>query len=106
MGASKISRDITEQIRIRAELAEEKERLRVTLSSIGDGVITTDHAGQVLYLNPIADQLTGWGTSEAAGKPLEQVFKIINEDSRQTVENPATKVLREDCRARKPHAPH
>jgi PAS domain S-box-containing protein len=106
VGASKISRDITEQIRIRAELAEEKERLRVTLSSIGDGVITTDHAGQVLYLNPIAEQLTGWGTSEAAGKPLEQVFKIINEDSRQTVENPATKVLREDCRARKPHAPH
>ena len=95
VGASKISRDITEQIRIRAELAEEKERLRVTLSSIGDGVITTGHAGQVLYLNPIAEQLTGWGTSEAAGKPLEQVFKIINEDSRQTVENPATKVLRE-----------
>lgn len=95
VGASKVARDITEQIRVRTELAEERERLRVTLSSIGDGVITTDHAGRILYLNPVAEQLTGWGTSEATGKPLEQVFKIINEDSRQTVENPATKVLRE-----------
>ena len=83
MGASKVARDITEQIRVRTELAEERERLRVTLSSIGDGVITTDHAGRILYLNPVAEQLTGWGTSEATGKPLEQVFKIINEDSRQ-----------------------
>jgi PAS domain S-box-containing protein len=95
VGASKVARDITEQIRVRTELAEERERLRVTLSSIGDGVITTDHTGRILYLNPVAEQLTGWGTSEATGKPLVQVFKIINEDSRQTVEDPATKVLRE-----------
>jgi PAS domain S-box-containing protein len=95
IGASKIARDITEQIRTRLELAEEKEWLRVTLSSIGDGVITTDGAGRVAYLNPVAEQLTGWQTSEASGRALEEVFTIINEDSRLTVENPATKVLRE-----------
>jgi len=95
VGASKIARDITEQIRNRAELADERERLRVTLSSIGDAVISTDNAGQVMYLNPVAEQLTGWLNSEAIGRPLEEVFKIINEDSRRTVENPATKVLRE-----------
>ncbi len=95
VGASKVARDITEQIRVRAELAEEKERLRVTLSSIGDGVITTDHAARVTYLNPIAEHLTGWQNAEAAGRPLEEVFQIINEDSRRTVENPATRVLRE-----------
>ena len=49
----------------------------------------------VAYLNPVAEELTGWQNSEAAGRPLEEVFRIINEDSRQTDENPATKVLRE-----------
>ena len=95
VGASKIARDITEQARMRLELAEERERLRVTLNSIGDGVITTDNAGRVAYLNPVAEQLTGWRNSDAAGRPLEEVFKIINEESRKPVENPATKVLRE-----------
>ncbi len=95
IGASKIARDITEQIRIREELAAERERLRVTLNSIGDGVITTNDAGRVVYLNPVAEELTGWTNQEAAGRPLEEVFHIINEDSRQIVENPATKVLRE-----------
>src|SRR5215472_10850073 len=95
IGASKIARDITEQLHNRAELAEERERLRVTLNSIGDAVISTDNAGQVTYLNPVAEQLTGWPNSEAVGTRLEEVFNIINEDSRRTVENPATKVLRE-----------
>jgi PAS domain S-box-containing protein len=95
VGASKSARDITEQIGMRAELAEEKEHLRVTLKSIGDGVISTDNTGQVMYLNPVAEQLTGWPNSDAVGRPLEEVFRIINEDTRRTVENPATKVLRE-----------
>lgn len=95
VGASKIARDITEQLRVRSELAEERERLHVTLNSIGDGVITTDNLGRVAYLNPVAEQLTGWNSAEAAGQPLQEVFKIINEDTRQTVENPATRVLRE-----------
>ncbi len=95
VGASKVARDITEQIRTRAALAEERERLRVTLNSIGDAVISTDNAGHVTYLNPVAEQLTGWRNSEAIGRPLEQVFKIVNEDTREVVENPAAKVLRE-----------
>lgn len=95
VGASKIARNITEQVRIRAALSEERERLRVTLSSIGDGVITTDRAGTVVYLNPVAEALTGWPNADAAGHPLREVFRIVNEETRKTVENPALKALRE-----------
>jgi PAS domain S-box-containing protein len=95
IGASKIARDITELLRRRAELAEQREWLRVAFSSIGDAVITTDKTGKVTFLNPVAADLTGWQTSEAAGKPLVEVFRIINEESRRTVENPTVKVLRE-----------
>jgi len=76
-------------------LHEQREWLRVTLSSIGDAVITTDTKGSITYLNPVAVSLTGWTQEEAAGIPLELVFKIINEETRQTVENPATRALRE-----------
>jgi len=76
-------------------LHEQREWLRVTLSSIGDAVITTDTKGSITYLNPVAVSLTGWTQEEAAGIPLDLVFKIINEETRQTVENPATRALRE-----------
>ncbi len=76
-------------------LHEQREWLRVTLSSIGDAVITTDTQGSITYLNPVAVSLTGWTQAEAAGIPLDLVFKIINEETRQTVENPATRALRE-----------
>jgi len=76
-------------------LHEQREWLRVTLSSIGDAVITTDTKGSITYLNPVAVSLTGWTQEDAAGIPLELVFKIINEETRQTVENPATRALRE-----------
>ena len=76
-------------------LQEQREWLRVTLSSIGDAVITTDIKGCVTFLNPVAESLTGWTQDEAAGVPLESVFKIVNEETRQTVENPATRALRE-----------
>jgi two-component system, LuxR family, sensor kinase FixL len=69
--------------------------LRVTLSSIGDAVLATDAAGRVSYLNPVAERLTGWSTKDADGQPLAQVFRIVNEESRAVVENPAAKVLRE-----------
>jgi PAS domain S-box-containing protein len=95
VGASKVARDITEQIRVRRELAEQRERLRVTLNSIGDAVITTDQDGMVTYLNPVAENLTGWRNADAAGKLLPEVFRIVNEQSRQTVENPAFRALRE-----------
>jgi PAS domain S-box-containing protein len=93
-GASKIIRDITPQVEAQAEVAEHRERLRVTLQSIGDGVITTDSAGVVSYLNPVAEKLTGWTTEEGGGRALEEVFRIVNEESRDTVENPVARVLR------------
>src|SRR5437667_5791987 len=76
-------------------LHDQREWLRVTLSSIGDAVITTDTKGSITYLNPVAVSLTGWTQKEASGIPLDLVFKIINEETRQTVENPATRALRE-----------
>jgi len=94
VGASKISRDITAQVEAQAQVAEQRERLRVTLSSIGDAVMATDTGGRVTYLNPVAEHLTGWTTETAAGRPLEEVFHIVNEESRLTPENPATKALR------------
>jgi len=69
-------------------------RFRVTLSSIGDAVIVTDREGRVSFMNAVAESLTGWEHKEAFGKPLPEVFEIINEHSRKPVENPVTKVLR------------
>ena len=74
---------------------ESEERYRTTLMSVGDGVIATDAAGCVLMMNPVAEHLTGWSQAEAAGRPLDQVFSIINEATRATVENPVARVLRE-----------
>jgi len=77
------------------ELAQQREWFQVTLSSIGDAVITTDTQGKVTFLNPIAETMTGWKMTDAVGHPLETVFKIVNETSRQPVDNPIAKVLRE-----------
>ncbi|GAB4482888.1 MAG: hypothetical protein Kow0088_25940 [Anaerolineales bacterium] len=68
---------------------------RTTLYSIGDAVITTDRQGLILQMNPEAERLTGWGEREAQGKPLSEIFKIINEETRREVENPVDRVLRE-----------
>jgi PAS domain S-box-containing protein len=76
-------------------LREQWEWLRVTLSSIGDAVITTDISGNVTFLNPVAQSLTGWTQEDAVGKSLDVVFKIINEETRLPVEDPAAKALRE-----------
>ena len=78
-----------------ARVAESREVFRVTLRSIGDGVITTDTEARVTYLNEIAESLTGWSHREALGQPLERVFQIVNEVTRKPVENPATRALRE-----------
>lgn len=76
-------------------LAEQRERLRTTLASIGDGVLTTDAKGRVTFLNPVAEALTGWSHDDALGQPLEKVFRIVNEETRQEVPNPAVRALRE-----------
>jgi PAS domain S-box-containing protein len=71
----------------------QRERLRITLTSIGDAVIATDATGNVMMLNGVAAKLTGWIDEEARGKPLKEIFVIVNEDSRAPVENPVDRVL-------------
>jgi PAS domain S-box-containing protein len=77
------------------ELAAQKELLAVTLRSIGDGVIGTDTEGRILFFNAAAQELTGWGSNEAVGRPCSEVFRIISEETRQPVESPVDKVLRD-----------
>ena len=90
-----IVRDITERKEAENALFEEKERLHVTLSSIGDAVITTDVEGCVTYLNPVAEMMTGWTNDEACGRKLPEVFQIVNEETDAEVLNPAEIVLRD-----------
>lgn len=91
------NRRMQEEIEIRKEtereLFEEKQRAIVTLESIGDGVVTTDTHARVTYLNPVAERLTGWTSAEAYGKPLLEVFRIVNETTRKLVPNPVEVVL-------------
>jgi PAS domain S-box-containing protein len=81
--------------RAQARAGERGEVLRVTLGSIGDGVITTDNEGRVTYMNAVAESLTGWTAGAARGRPLETVFRVLNEETRHAVENPATRALRD-----------
>jgi PAS domain S-box-containing protein len=78
------------------ELFQSEQQLRTTLASIGDGVITCDAEGRVQLMNPVASELTGWTQAEAEGKPLEQVFRIVDEATRNPVEDPVAKVKRLD----------
>jgi PAS domain S-box-containing protein len=77
------------------KLFEAEQEFETTLYSIGDAVITTDKSGKIKYMNPVAELLTGWAEKEAKGYFIEDVFKIINEETRAKVENPVVKVLRE-----------
>ena len=77
------------------QAVRQREQLRITLSSIGDAVLITDAEGRVTSLNPVAEALTGWPSSEAVGKPLPSIFHIINEETRREVENPALRTLNE-----------
>lgn len=94
IGASKILHDVSEIRAAREALARERNVLRTTLASIGDGVIVADSKGLVTFLNAEAERLTGWKTAEAQGRDLPSVFHIVNEETRRLVENPVEKVLR------------
>jgi two-component system cell cycle sensor histidine kinase/response regulator CckA len=77
-----------------AKLRASAERHSITLKSIGDAVIATDAKGRVDLVNPVAEALTGWKGTEAQGKPLGEVFHVVNEETRETVTDPVAKVLR------------
>src|SRR6185436_7280626 len=93
IGVVLVFRDVTDQRRADEAVAEQREWFETTLESIGDAVIATDVQGRVEFMNPIAERLTGWRLSAASGRNCEDVFRIVNEDTRRTVENPVTKVL-------------
>lgn len=87
--------DITELKKVEEALRRSEQRWATTLASIGDAVIATDTAGNVTFMNSVAEGLTGWSAVEASGKPIEEVFHVVNERTRDPVENPVTKVLKE-----------
>ncbi len=90
-----LRREITAQRRASRELDRQREWLRVTLVSIGDAVIATDVGGRVVFMNPVAEQLTGWTEGEAIGRPVDEVFHAIHETTREPIESPTGRVLQE-----------
>ena len=89
------SREIARRARAETELREQREWLRVTLASIGDAVIATDAEGKVAFLNAVATVMTGWPPHEAEGRSMTEVFRIVNEFTREPAENPVGRVLSE-----------
>ena len=77
------------------DLRESQEEFRTTLYSIGEAVITTDNSGKIRHMNYVAEKLTGWKESEAVGKQVEKIFRVINEETRTKTENPIDRVLKE-----------
>ncbi|HWM89569.1 MAG TPA: EAL domain-containing protein [Thermoanaerobaculia bacterium] len=88
VGTVCIAFDITERKQAEEALHSEKERALVTLASIGDGVIRADPEGRIDYLNPVAEKLTGWSSERALGQPVSEVFRIVDEVSRQPLLDP------------------
>ena len=86
---------IIERFQAEEAVRESEAKLATTLNSIGDAVIGTDCDGLITRMNPVAEQLTGWAFSDANGHPLDEVFDIMNQHTRQKVENPVERVLRE-----------
>lgn len=86
---------LQDKIHAQQELLNEREQLSITIRSIGDGVITTDKSGRVEIVNMVAEKLTGWKAEEAKGKPLTEVFNIIDENTREVAPNPVSRALAE-----------
>ena len=87
--------DITERKKLLEEVQKREAELRSTLYSIGDGVIVTDTESRIIMMNPVAEKLTGWKEEEAKGEPIQKVFHIINELTREPAENHVERVIRE-----------
>ncbi len=90
-----LRRHLTARAKAAVVIAEQAERLRTTLASIGDAVIATDAEGRITMMNAVAESLTGWKMEQAAGLPLEKAFNIVNETTRKLVESPVARALRE-----------
>jgi diguanylate cyclase (GGDEF)-like protein/PAS domain S-box-containing protein len=88
-----LQEEISRRKTLEQSLFEEKQLIETTLHSIGDAVITTDPRGRVTYLNPVAEQLTGWSEQEALYKPLTEIFPVINESTREPMEDPVSRCL-------------
>jgi diguanylate cyclase (GGDEF)-like protein/PAS domain S-box-containing protein len=88
-----LSEEVAQRLRIEKALHAEKERVEVTLHSIGDAVISTDAKGIVEYMNPAAERLTAWTVGEARGRPVQDIFKVLNEDTRKDEQNPVERCL-------------
>ena len=91
--------DITREKEAAEELEKQRNWLEVTLSSIGDGVLSTDREGNVTFLNPEAERLTGWRQRQARGVPVDEVFPIVNSKTGKTVENPIHQALQNQALA-------
>jgi PAS domain S-box-containing protein len=87
--------DITARRQAEEDLRRNEELLATTLRSIGDAVITTDRAGHITFMNPAAEAVTGWNEAEVKGRPVEEVFNIIDEETRNRVDSPVASVLRD-----------
>ena len=88
--------DITERKLYEEALFREKESAQITLQSIGDGVITTDAEGTVEYINPVAEELTGWKVDDASGLPIDEIFRGFHEETCEPLENPLVVAVRRD----------
>jgi diguanylate cyclase (GGDEF)-like protein/PAS domain S-box-containing protein len=88
--------DITERKLYEDALFREKESAQITLQSIGDGVITTDANSNVEYVNPVAEELTGWKVDDASGRPIDEIFRGFHEETCEPLENPLAVSMRRD----------
>ena len=86
--------DITERRLYEEALFREKESAQITLQSIGDGVVTTNAASVIDYINPVAEDLTGWRLEDAMGKPVEEIFRAFHEETCEPLENPLKLAIR------------
>ena len=94
-GYVKVTRDLTARKQAEDRLRRSEESLQATLYSIGDGVLATDEQARVTRVNPVAERLTGWPEAEAVGRPIGEIFRIINEETRAAATNPVARVLAE-----------
>ena len=88
-----VSTNVSQQTRLRSELRAQHELMRVTMESIADAVMTTDCQGHIEWMNPVAVQLTGWPLAEALGRPIDEVFHLIHEETHARVESPVVRAL-------------